>query len=144
MPAGRPTTYSEILLEKAQDYLKVLPADEVIHTVAGLAVYLGISRDTVYEWAKEEDERGKLTKPEFSDIVVQILANQEKSLVNKGLEGKFNATISKLLLAKHGYKEESDVTSGGDKMSGVIILPKRNEETEDTLDSSTETRDSTS
>lgn len=107
MAGGRPTDYNEEILAKANDYLTNRPDDEVVHTVAGLAVHLHISRETVYDWAKQDD------KKEFSDIVVEILSNQERALVNKGLKGEFNSTIAKLLLAKHGYKEESDITTGG-------------------------------
>lgn len=107
---GRPSIYSEEMVAKAQGYLEGFESidpvldNEVIPTVAGLSIHLGISRDTVYDWAKQKD------KEDFSYIVTQILASQESSLVNNGLRGSFNPTIAKLMLTKHGYSEKIDTT----------------------------------
>ena len=62
MGAGRPSLYSPELLEKAREYVDNPPqADrtesgtfkdgEVLHSVVGLALHLGISRETVYDWS---------------------------------------------------------------------------------------------
>lgn len=77
-------------------------------SVAGLAVFLGVARSTVYAWKDDETELGK----QFSDILERILAEQEKRLVNNGLSGVYNANIAKLALGKHGYTDKTDVTSG--------------------------------
>ncbi len=58
----------------------------------------------------------KEEKAEFADLLDEILATQERALINKGLTGQFNSNIVKLMLAKHGYcdrvKSETDVTGG--------------------------------
>lgn len=117
MPAGRPTEYTPEILAKARAYLDLgYEEDERIPSVAGLSRFLEIARSTIYDWASQED------KKEFSDILEQILAKQEYTLLNKGITGEFNSTITKLVLAKQGYKEssEQDITSGG---KPIIQIP---------------------
>ena len=133
MPMARPTIYSEELLIKAREYTLTLPSDEVVHSIEGLAGYVGISRETIYAWEKEKEE--------FSDIVREVREKQAKSLVNNGLNGKFSSPITKVMLTKHGYREatDADITSGGEKLQGVVILPSRNDST---LETTTKTGDS--
>ena len=110
--AGRKSGYQE---EKtrliAQEYLqqcvdKFGPGNKKVRLpkVEGLCLKLGIARSTAYLWAEKY-------KP-FSDILEQINQIQTDRCFNEGLAGNYNATIAKLLLAKHGYKEEMDITSG--------------------------------
>ena len=42
---------------------------------------------------------------EFYDILERLIATQEKTALTKGLTGEWNATIVKLLLGKHGWKD---------------------------------------
>jgi len=94
--SGRPTIYSKELLEKSQDCLDNLPSDEVVHSIEGLALHMDIDRSTVYAWSADE------SKQEFSHIVSNILAKQGRTLVNRGLDGKFNSKIAGVMLSKHG------------------------------------------
>lgn len=71
--------------------------------IGGLAVYLDIARDTIYDWKKKH--------PDFSYIVEKILAEQENRLVNGGISGDYNATISKVMMTKHGYREGHDLSN---------------------------------
>lgn len=108
--AGRPTDYTEELLEKARAYeadFKSIFPDDVLPTLEGLALHLGISRETIYAWESQEG------KEIFSDIVSNIRQQQAKTLVNKGLKGEYNASIAKVMLTKHGYREGIDTTSDG-------------------------------
>ena len=103
MGAGRPTKYNPEILEKARAYIDNYGEfGDVIPSVAGLSLVLQISRETVYDWAKQEE------KQEFSYILQDILAKQESLLVNNGLDGEFNSNITKLVLGKHGYHEKVD------------------------------------
>lgn len=133
--AGRPTLYTPELLEKAKTYLAALPEDEVIHSIEGLSDYLNIARSTVYDWATKKNEDGTLVYPEFSDILETVLQKQGKTLINKGLEGKFNSTISKLILTKHNYSDKQELTGkDGEKLEmGVVVLPAKNGADENTL-----------
>ena len=101
---GRPTKLTPELLEKAEAYTKNYTT--LIPSVAGLAKYLKVSRSTVYKWADEHKaEDGKCS---FSDILGDILVDQEDVLLQGGLSGDMNATIVKLVLGKHGYKDQQE------------------------------------
>lgn len=118
---GRPTLYNENTVERAQQYLSDArdSYDEVtknivvdLPSVEGLALYLGVSRDTLYEWSR--------VHPDFSDTLATIKAKQRKVLIDKGLSGDYNSVIAKLVLSSnHGMSEkvETDITSKGESIS---------------------------
>lgn len=113
------------MLSKSREYIshcvdkikldgdKILSLGVNLPKAEGLAKYLGVHRDTLYEWAK--------VHPEFSDILEAINQEQVNRLIDNGLAGKYNPTIVKLVLAKHGYKESSEVdhTSKGEKITPI-------------------------
>lgn len=119
MPAGRPSLYTPELLEAAKWYVHggYEEQNDPMPMIAGLAINLGVSRETVHTWAKEED------KPEFSDIVRKLMAEQERKLFAKGLDGTFNASITKLALTKHGYTDKSENTIQGGENPLTIQMP---------------------
>lgn len=98
--------------------------DELFPSIAGLAVYLKKSRETIHKWAREY--------PQFSDIVCTLLAIQEKKLTKGGIVGDYNASITKLLLTKHGYSDKVDTALTGaeggpiqvEEVKRVVIDPK--------------------
>lgn len=107
MAGGRPTKLTEDIITKAREY----DLEKNFPTVEDLALYLDISRSTLYKW-KEENE-------EFSDIVEKLLTTQAKQLITKGLKNEYNASITKLMLSgKHGYveKSEQDITTKGESI----------------------------
>lgn len=127
--------YTPEMLEKAKKYLVVwreLEEDgikEVVPTIEGLADYLGKSVKTMYNWSdKPENE-------EFLQVMERVMTKQGKGLSNGALDNKLNATIAKLMLGKHGYKDssEADFTSGGKPIPGILsnVLPSNNSNTED-------------
>lgn len=108
MSAGRPSKYNEETIPKTLGYIENYEDEgDAIPSVAGLACFLKVSRETIYDWSKQDD------KKEFSDILQTLLATQEKILVNKGLKSEFNSNITKLALGKHGYHESSKVEHSG-------------------------------
>lgn len=118
--AGRPTIYTPELIEAAHEYEKnwsTLYPDDVIPSLEGLALHIGISRDTIYDW------KGQEGKEDFSDIVNKVMHNQAKTLINKGLKGTFNAPITKVILTKHGYRDavDTDITSKGEQVNTVGV-----------------------
>ncbi|MBU9979651.1 DNA-packaging protein [Proteus mirabilis] len=105
---GCPSKLTNELIAKAKEYLYGGYKEnegQVIPSIAGLACYLGIARSTVYEYGKQDSDLGR----EFSDTLDGIMAFQEMKLINSGLAGDFNATITKLMLANHGYSEKQEV-----------------------------------
>ena len=112
--AGRPEKVPD-KHRRAAEYLGggYQEAGDVVPSAAGLACYLGVSRSTVYKWAE--------TDAQFSDMLEAVQANQERLLINKGLTGDFNATIAKLMLAKHDYSDKAEVDN---KSSDGSMTPK--------------------
>lgn len=127
--AGRPSKLDDELLEKARAYLPAcmdniemtdkgaLAFVEVnLPTIVGLALHLGINKDTVYSWSNKDSE---YFNEEFSDIVKDVLAEQEKRLINNGLGGLYTSKALGMLMSKHGYAEktETDVTTKGESIN---------------------------
>lgn len=107
---GRPTKYTPELLKKAVEYLDDYEYyGAVFPSYVGLALYLGIDKTTVYAWADDKD------KQEFSHLLGTINSIQHEMLVGNGIVGEYQPTITKLMLTKHGYKDESGVSGPDNK-----------------------------
>ena len=106
-PVGRPSQLAETL-ELAHTYLYggYESVGEVIPSIAGLACYAKKGRNNLYEYAKQNEE--------FKNILEAILSLQESKLLNSGLKGEFNATITKLVLSKHGYSDKVETVVNQD------------------------------
>jgi hypothetical protein len=115
MAGGRPPKYGPKLLEAAREYLKEWKDDDeqALPTIAGLALHIGVARETCHVWAKDED------KAEFSHIYRDLMAQQNFVLANKGITGEFNSTITKLMLTKHGLSDKSEVKADIDAVIDV-------------------------
>jgi hypothetical protein len=116
MAGGRPTKYTDELLAEARAYISDFQEHgDLIPSLAGLACVVGLSRETINVWSNE--------KPEFSDIVKDLLAKQERVLLNGGLSGAMNASITKLVLSKHNYSDkqevQQDITSKGEQIKSI-------------------------
>lgn len=110
--------YTPEILERAKQYkFEWKNNGDVIPTIEAFAIFIGKARSTVYKWLNEED------KKEFSDIIEELMSSQAKHLINNGLKGEYNSTITKLMLGKHGYKEatETDLTSKGEALQPVLV-----------------------
>jgi len=111
MPGGRPTKFSDEVLEKAEDYLKnYRELGDMIPSVVGLADELCVSVKTLYNWSEKH--------PQFLHMLERINSRQHRVLLSGGLSGEMNSNITKLVLAKHDYsdKTQTDVTSGGESI----------------------------
>lgn len=105
--------YRRIIIGQKVEEEKYTKWNPNLPTKGGLAVYIGVSRDTLYDWAEKY--------PEFSDIMEKLGAMQEGELINKGLSGDYNPTISKVLLTKHGYREGHELTGS----EGKDLIPDK-------------------
>ena len=93
MKTGRPSDYTPEVIEQINEYMEeAIPQNMKIPTVEGIALKLGINRDTLYEWAK--------VHPEFSDTLARMKMKQKEILQEIGIFGgkEINATIVALLL----------------------------------------------
>jgi len=108
---GRPTKYTPEVITEINEYLKfAVPENMKIPTIEGIALKIGVNRDTLYEWAK--------VHPAFSDTLEEVKTRQKEILQEIGIFGgkEINATIVSLLLkVNHDMIETSktDITSGG-------------------------------
>lgn len=137
MPAGRPTIYNEGIVTKAQEYLDSCEDETVqvvtgesekftsykekvivkIPSIEGLAHFLKIHKDTIYEWEQ--------IHAEFSDVINALRVKQAERLINCGLSGSYNAYIAKALLSKHGYHDKSEIeqhVTGEIKYTGIEVV----------------------
>jgi len=116
------TVDGEVSLDENQKPRTKTEKKVTLPSIAGLAIFMGISRDTVYDW------KGKY--PDFSDIIEELLTMQERFLVEGGVSGSYNPMISKLILTKHGYADKQEVTGADGK---DLIPQERQEEIDEAL-----------
>lgn len=114
---GQPTKYNTDTIALADKYLSTTGSHQMkLPSIEGLALYIGVHRDTLYEWAKKY--------PAFSDTLRIVEELQKEQLVADGIYGgkEVNATIVKLLLQNnHGMREKQDVTTDGEKIEAPHI-----------------------
>lgn len=100
--AGRPTDYDPSVIDETEYYFNYYKSHgDAIPSIAGLACVIGVSKSTIYLW--------KDLYPEFSDTLNKLMTHQERVAVNNGITGLFNPTITKLVLANHGYSEKQEI-----------------------------------
>lgn len=114
-PLGRPTKYNDALQAEAERYVYEWSSYDNIPSRVGLCCFLGIAKHTSFEWAK--------LYPDFSATLQAVESLQEREAVNKGITGEFNSTITKLVLANHGYSDkiEQAHTSPDGSMTPQVI-----------------------
>ena len=101
-PGGRPTKYKPDVFKKIEQYMQMCGKEQMaLPSIEGLAVYLDISKDTIYEWGKKYKE--------FSDAVKRIADKQKIQLMDDGMYGgkEINAAMAIFLLkVNHGMQEK--------------------------------------
>ena len=122
-PGGRPTKYEpESIFPKIERYIAMCGTqNHKLPTIEGLAITLGVSRETIYSWSEQY--------PEFSDTIKTILDLQKVQLMDDGMYGgkEVNSTMAIFLLkVNHGMKENDpstlqQINVGTDKEGGNTI-----------------------
>ncbi len=121
MPTGRPSAFKKEYTKRLLEYFDVEPYREVerrqlnkrgeefityedkpndMPTLAGFAIEIGVSRQTLWNWANEKNEDGTLKRPEFFDACMRAKQFQEKYLVVNGTKGLINPQFS-MFVAKN-------------------------------------------
>lgn len=104
---GRPTKYTFHTPRRVDNYLKTCGNFYDKHkmlsvklpTIEGLCGYLGISKDTAYEWSK--------TYPEFERKLHDVKRDQYLQLMNNGLSGRYPSSLVILILKlNHGMSDK--------------------------------------
>jgi hypothetical protein len=118
MAGGRPSKYKEEYntIEYLQGFFDQCKERKELVSLCGLAVYIGVCEDTLYEWKDKHSE--------FSESLKKIKQMSKNQLCNKGLDGTYNSKIAALILsANHGLREGKDITSAGESIT--IKLPTK-------------------
>lgn len=100
----------QALIARIKDYIENhLEVGDVVPSIAGLSCELMVTRETVHNWARNDKE--------ISDTLAILNQRQERLLTSGGLSSTMNPTITKLMLANHGYSDKVDNTSSDGSMS---------------------------
>lgn len=75
-------------------------------SIAGLCTELGVVKNTLYNWGREHEE--------FGSLLAELNQRQEQLLLENGLNGMYNPVITKLVLGKHGYKDQMGLSGEGE------------------------------
>lgn len=124
---GRPVAYENPLemLYDAQRYFALCEKNKVLPEKAGLALSLGINRDTLLEYSKKE---------KFSGVIKKMNDNIESAWVKRlGSNSPVGAIFYLKNVFKESFKDrtETDLTSKGEKIIGInYIIPKKPNEAE--------------
>lgn len=104
-PGGRPPIFKSVeeLEEKINKYKEYLDSSGKPPTIAGLAYYLGIDRQTLYNYKEKDEFFGTIKK-----FVNWIIATYEEHAVEKG-----NAGII-FLMKNYGYTDKQQIENTGE------------------------------
>lgn len=110
-PGGRPSEYEPSFVQQVYVYLGSYDVNgEVLPTIEGLAVQMGVGKPAIYRWESQHEE--------FRNALDDLRAKQGMLLQNNGLIGKFAPVITKLMLsANHGMAEKSEQKQ---EQSGIV------------------------
>lgn len=114
LPPQNETQYCSKVLEATKEYIN--SGYNTVPSIVGLALHLQVSRQTLYNWQKENEE--------FKEVCDQIQSKQYLILVDKGLVNEYNSAIVKLMLANHGLSDKQEVnhSSSDGSMSPKINI----------------------
>jgi hypothetical protein len=115
MAGGRPTKYNDKVIEKTKDYiLNYKTYGDEIPMVEGLALELGVHRETINQWEKKY--------PEFSDTVRVLMTSQGRRLMNGSLSGEFREKTATLALsANHGLVPKQEIDINGEMDMNFVV-----------------------
>lgn len=114
---GRPCAFSsrEECLEEVEDYFKLCYECNVIPTIASLALYLGLNRDTLYNYANNP----KIYK--FSDVLKNAIDTCQSYQEGAVLDGSIQA-VPFIFLSKnyYGLKDTTDISFNNQQNDNTV------------------------
>ena len=141
---GRPTLYREEFIQEMEEFFNIEPYTEKVlcdkdgnekevklipakfPTLARFAAKIGVTRETLHDWATAKNANGELRNPNFSYAYKKAKDCQEALLVEGAMAGAFQSTFS-IFTAKNilGWrdKSEQEITGadGAPLLSGINI-----------------------
>lgn len=126
---GRPSKYSPNALTVAKVYLQESIDDDFIPYIEKVAMRLGVHRETILNWGKEEDVDGNKLHQEFFDTIKRIEDIQRFKLQELGLMNKINPTIAIFMMkANHNMIETERKEISGPEGKDISFKVVRGEE----------------
>lgn len=99
MVSGRLTKYKPEYIQFVDEYLdSYFSHKQAFPSIVGLAFLLKVHETTIENWAREHEE--------FGEAIQRLRQKQHDVAWFNGMTGSYNPHLCKLLLNKHGYKEE--------------------------------------
>ncbi|NDI85106.1 terminase small subunit [Undibacterium crateris] len=95
-------------------------------TITRFASKIGVSRDTLYEWASKKDEKGNLVHQLFSDTLTRCQDLQESLMVEGGLSGAYESRVL-VFMAPNLTRLKNKVESVAEVALTVTSTEKLNE-----------------
>ena len=141
---GRPTLFKEEYSDQLIEYFDKVPFERIplkdkngdekgfelvptmFPTLARFSTMVGVTRETLHDWATAKKEDGELKHPEFSYAYKRAKEFQEAILVEGTMAGAFQANFS-IFTAKNvlGWrdKSEQEITGadGAPFLSGIQV-----------------------
>lgn len=103
---GQPTKYQLEVLDKVGEYVSMTGKENMsLPTMGGLALHLGVSRRTLFDWRKRY--------PQFKERLEQLLNKQKQQLMDDGMYGGKEVNVGMaifLLKTNHGMQENDPST----------------------------------
>ena len=108
---GRQAFLTPNMVNEAYEYLDSFQDNGgIVPSKQGLALHLGVAVATLFRWENDKSD----DKRAIREVIQLTMQLQHEYLVSGGLSSKYNPTITKLMLSKHGYTE-------ADNNQGVTI-----------------------
>lgn len=144
---GRRTKYKPKYAQQLIEFFDIEPFREVIELItykdgttkevykevandipffSQFAREIGVDTDTLTEWRKKEDKKGKLVYLDFSLAYKKAKEIQKEILVINGLRNNYNSGFA-CFTAKNiiGWRDRTDITSDDKPISAVIDWGKK-------------------
>lgn len=119
-PATREVTLRDA---KGNERIEILPG--VFPTLARFAAMIGVTRETLHDWATAKTPEGELKHPDFSYAYKKAKEFQEANLVEGTMAGAYNSTFA-IFTAKNvlGWRDktEQEITGkDGSPLAGIQV-----------------------
>lgn len=119
---GRPTKYSESVVEITRRYYLWCVRNDECPFAEGLAIKLGVDDSTLWHWVNRHDE--------FREAYEILMTLQKLVLKRKGLSGEYASSIVRLLLsnsikASSRCEKESKKTQIDEKLNNLSVVERK-------------------
>ena len=121
-PVGRPQSWTVDNVAKLQAYIDDCP--DIVPSLAGFCVINKLNKNTIDKWCYSKDLPIENYEgiTEFRSMLGELNLLQETTMLNSGASRAIDGRIATLVLAKHGYRTSTDITSKGESIKPSISI----------------------